>query len=72
MIVRWSGGPLDGAQDEFDDVSSLLNAWIGPDPVAPMEKVIVYGLFTDGNDREYRYSQALTDRANAYVRAKRS
>lgn len=72
MIVRWCGGPLDGAEDEFPNGLSLLNAWIGPDPTAPMEKVIVYTLFTDGDDREYRYSQSLTDRANAYVKAKRS
>lgn len=62
--VEWVGGALDGC---VDDIERPTNVWIGPDPVAPTSRVIVYGLHTASESRViYRFDQKLTERANTY------
>lgn len=62
MKVRWVGGPLDGCVDNVERPSAL---WIGPDPMEPVSKGIVYKL--EISREVYTYSQSMTDRLNAVL-----
>lgn len=64
MKITWKGGPLDGCVKEVDTPTAV---WIGPDVTEPLDKVVVYGLYTDAKGGlDYVYDQHLTDHANEF------
>lgn len=69
MNLKWVGGPLDGCEDKMERPSNL---WVGPDPVAPYTKGIVYALKLSPEGGIYDFSQKLTDALNRRLERQRN
>lgn len=62
--VSWVGGPLCGLAEADATPLGLPAFWYGPDPVVPKTHCVVYELHSTPTGLQYRFNQALTNKAN--------